>query len=127
MSPLALGALVAVFAAVNLPTESPTLAVLLTVLLGAATVAVVRLGRGLTVIGALAPACLAVAGIYTVAKERKGGYRSFEWPEAFDAVHVVGVFAVLALAAVAVISAWRDERGASDQVAPDSDDPSATT
>jgi hypothetical protein len=34
---------------------------------------------------------------------------------------------VLSLAAVAVIGAWRDERGAAGPVTPDEDEPSATT
>jgi ABC-type nickel/cobalt efflux system permease component RcnA len=70
----------------------------------------VRLGRCLAAIGALAPAALAVAAAFTLAKQWRGDYRNFEWPQVTDAMHVVGIVAVLALAAVAVVSAWRDER-----------------
>jgi arabinofuranan 3-O-arabinosyltransferase len=118
-TPLGLGALVMVFAGLNLPRENVVLTVALAVALGVATALVVRLGRGLALIGVLAPAALALAGAFTVAKEWRGRYRNFEWPQIFDPVHIVGVFAVLALAAVAVISAWRDERAARDEPAPD--------
>jgi hypothetical protein len=118
-TPLGLGALVLVFAGVNLPRENVAVTVLLALVLAVATTLVVRLGRGLAVIGALAPAALAVAGAFTVAKEWRGSYRNFEWPQIFDPAHIVGVFAVLALAAVAVISAWRDERAARDEAGTD--------
>ena len=117
-TPLALGAVVLVFAALNLPRENIVLSVALAVVLGVATALVVRLGRGLALIGALAPAALALAGAFTVAKEWRGAYRNFEWPQIFDPAHIVGVFAVLALAAVAVVSAWRDEREARDDPMP---------
>jgi TRAP-type C4-dicarboxylate transport system permease small subunit len=88
--------------------------VVLALALGVGTALVVRSGRGQTALGWAAPIALALAGVYAVAKEWRGGYRSSEWPQIFDPVHVLGIFAVLALAAVAVVTAWRDERGTAD-------------
>ncbi|HEY6531846.1 MAG TPA: alpha-(1-_3)-arabinofuranosyltransferase family protein, partial [Acidimicrobiales bacterium] len=102
---------IAVFAALNLPRDRILLSLALAVGLGVATGLVVRSGRGQTALAWVAPAALAVAGIYAVLKEWRGGYRSSEWPQIFDPVHVLGIVAVLALAAVAVVTAWRDERG----------------
>jgi hypothetical protein len=112
---VAAGAVVAVFAAINLPHDRLLLSLALAVALGLATGAVVRLGRGQNALGFVAPVALALAGIYAVGKEWRGDYRSSEWPQIFDPVHVLGVLAVLALAGVAVVNAWRDERGANDQ------------
>jgi arabinofuranan 3-O-arabinosyltransferase len=111
---LAAGAGIFVFAAVNLPRDRVLVSVVLAVGLGAATALVVRSGRGQTALGWAAPVALALAGVYAVAKEWRGGYRSSEWPQIFDPVHVLGVFSVLVLASVAVVTAWRDERGSAD-------------
>jgi hypothetical protein len=105
----------AVFAALNLPHDHVIESIALAIGLGVVTGAVVRRGRGQTLLGWIAPASLALAGIYVIAKEWRGGYRSSEWPQLFDPVHVLGVLAVLALAGVAVVNAWRDERGAPAQ------------
>jgi hypothetical protein len=113
-----LGVAVGLFAAVNLPLDRTLLALVLAAALGLATGAVVHRGRGLMVLAAAVPGSLGLAGLYVVAKERSGGYLSFEWPQIFDPVHVLGVFAVLALAAVAVVGAWRDEREIADEPSP---------
>ena len=105
----------AVFAALNLPRDRVLLSLILAVALGVATGAVVRWGRGQNVLGSVAPLALAAAGIYAVTKEWRGNYRSSEWPQIFDPVHVLGVLAVLALVGVAVVNAWRDERGSAAQ------------
>ena len=115
---LAGGIGIGVFAALNLPRDNVLVSLVLAVGLGLATGLVIRSGRGQTILAWAAPGALAVAGIYTVAKEWRGGYTSSEWPQIFDPVHVLGVFAVLVLAALAAVNAWRDERGATD-VGPD--------
>ncbi len=109
-APVALGGAMGIFAALNLPHQNVAASLLAAVVLAVATGAVVRLGRGDRALGLVAPAALAVAGAYSVAKEWRGGYRNFEWPKVVDAAHVLGVVAVLGLAAVAVVSAWREER-----------------
>ena len=109
-APVALGVAVGIFALVNLPLDRPVLALALAAGLGVAVGAVIRAGRGLGLLAAIPPAALVVAGVYVVVKEARGGYLSLEWPQIFDPVHVLGVLSVLALAAVAVVSAWRDER-----------------
>jgi arabinofuranan 3-O-arabinosyltransferase len=126
-APLALGGAVTVFAGVNLPRDHILVTIVMAVVLGAATAAVVRLGRGLAGIGTLAPAALALAGAFTVAKQWHGDYKSFAWPRIFDSVDILGVLAVLALAAVAVISAWRDERVARATAAGSTDEPPSAT
>jgi hypothetical protein len=108
-APLCLGGAVALFAGLNLP-DPGAVPVLLALALGAATAAVVRWGWGAMLLG-LAPAgALAVAGLYSVAKEWRGDYQNFEWPMVTEPVEVLGVVAVLALVAVGVVAAWRDER-----------------
>lgn len=111
---LAGGIGVGVFAALNLPQDRIILAIGLAVGLGLATGLVIRTGRGQTSLAWLAPGALAAAGIYSVAKEWRGGYASSEWPQIFDPVHILGIFAVLVLAALAAVNAWRDERGSND-------------
>jgi hypothetical protein len=82
--------------------------------IAAGVVGVLRRGRGPRLIGAvglLAPASLALAGAYTVLQERRGRFRTdFAWPAIFDRVHVLGVLAVVIVAALVVVEAVQRER-----------------
>jgi hypothetical protein len=61
--------------------------------------------------GLVSPACLALAGAYTVWQERRGRFRTdFAWPAIFDRVHVLGVLAVVIVAALVVVEVIQRER-----------------
>jgi arabinofuranan 3-O-arabinosyltransferase len=105
------GIAVAIFAVLALP-RAPALAALV----GIAVAVLLRRGwtlRGapLVAFGLVSPACLALAGAYTVWQERRGRFRTdFAWPAIFDRVHVLGVLAVVIVAALVVVEVIQRER-----------------
>ena len=98
------GVLAAVLALLILPEWQ-----LAAVPIGVVTAVVLRTGRFTRLFGLVAPGSLALAGMYSVARQWRGRYPNYTWPGIMDAVNVLGMLTIAVLGAWIVIDALRDE------------------
>jgi len=103
-------------AAVNLPTGRPW-HLLAAPALAAAAAAAVRLRSARGLLPLLASASLGVTALYVLIQQYRFRYPpDFVWPQQFEAVHILGVLAILCLAAdYAVTVTLAGTRGAASR------------